>query len=125
MWTVFEYCYRDAANYKSFRKLWLDGQMTPAERCVIESGLADGEYFIAEQVGIPPLYDQLYSLSDGHTSDDHCWHELFCIRHATTLPADAKPWGSVDDLVRRFKTAGAWDQCFTPHTVEIVIERVS
>ncbi|MBO9696671.1 MAG: hypothetical protein J7499_10785 [Sphingopyxis sp.] len=125
MWTIFEYCYRDAANYKSFGKLWLEGRMTPAERRVIESRLADGEYFIAEQIGIPPLYEQLYSLSDGHTSDDHCWHELFDIRHAGILPADAKPWGSVDDLVRRFGVAEEWDQRHTPHTVEIVIERVN
>jgi len=125
MWTIFEYCYRDAANFKAFGKLWLEGEMAPAERRVIESRLADGEYFIAEQVGIPPLYDQLYSLSDGHTSDDHCWHELFDIRYAAILPADAKPWGSVDDLVRRFGTAGEWDQRHTPHMVEVLIERVS
>lgn len=125
MWTIFEYCYRDAANYKSFGKLWLDGEMTPAERSIIENRLADGEYFIAEQIGIPPLYGQLYSLSDGHTSDDHCWHELFEIRRAAALPADAKLWGTVDDLARRFGAVKQWDQRYTPHTVEIVIERLS
>lgn len=125
MWTIFEYCYRDAANYKSFGTLWLDGEMASDARRAIENSLADGEYFIAEQVGIPPLYDQLYSLSDGHTSDDHCWHELFGIRQAATMPVDAKLWGSVDDLVRRFGAVEKWDQFHTPHTVEIVVERVS
>jgi len=123
VWTAFEYCYRDAANFKAFGTLWLGGQLSQSDRRIIDSALADGEYFIAEQIGIPPLYEQLYSFSNGRVSEDHCWHELFDIRSAATLPTDAKPWGPAADLVGRFGSVGEWDQRYTPHAVEIVIER--
>ncbi len=50
--------------------------MTPDERDAILSRLEDGNLFIAEQVDVPPLYEQLYRWSGGPIAADHCWHQF-------------------------------------------------
>lgn len=106
--TAFEYRYRDASNYKVSGRILLDGQLSKSDRAQITSKLHDGEFFIAEQVGIPPLYQALYELSDGPTDDDHAWHEFDAIVDEPSVN-DEILWGSAADLVSRFQCVGNWN----------------
>ncbi len=74
-------------------------------------------YFVAEQVGVPPLYEELYSYSNGPTVDDHAYHEFHGLRVATDSEVNSLPiWGTVLELIKRFKRErGAWDCRLTPH----------
>jgi len=78
--TGFEYRYRDAGNFKASGRLLLTGSLSESERDEIIARLEDSELFIAEQIGIPTLYGQLYAINGGPNDDDHCWHEFvrFC-----------------------------------------------
>ena len=42
------------------------------------------EFFVAEQVGIPPLSEKLFEFGGGATSEDHAWHEFGGFRAAST-----------------------------------------
>lgn len=66
-WTLFKYLYRDASNFKSRGSVVLSGLLSVAERGFIASKMEGGEFFIAEQIGVKPLYEALYELSDGVT----------------------------------------------------------
>ena len=55
MWTAFEYQYRDADNFKAFGTVILDGAVSEADESVVRAHLNSGEFFIAEQIGVPPL----------------------------------------------------------------------
>ena len=60
---VFDYMYRDAANYKAYGPPLLKGEVTEEDQRRLKSKLESGEFFIAEQIGIPALYGELWSLS--------------------------------------------------------------
>lgn len=106
--TAFEYLYRDASNYKAHSHIFLSGRLSDTDRALIVSKLQDGEFFVAEQVGIPPLYEALYDLSDGPTEDDHGWHEF--IAFADEVPARDEPiWGPADDLTLKFAAVTSWN----------------
>ena len=64
-YVVMEYLYRDADNYKAFGKILLSGNVTESYVAEIKSFLDFGEIFVAEQVGIPALYSQLWEFSNG------------------------------------------------------------
>ena len=106
--TAFEYRYRDASNYKVSSRILLSGQLSESDRALIASKLQDGEYFIAEQVGVPPLYQALYDLSDGPTDDDHAWHEFDAIVDEPS-PGDEILWGSAAELVAKFQNVTSWN----------------
>ena len=106
--TAFEYRYRDASNYKAWGRILLNGRLSDADRALVIDSLEDGEFFVAEQVGIPPLYQALYQLSDGPTEDDHGWHEF--VAFTDQVPADDEPlWGSANDLALRFAGVKRWN----------------
>jgi hypothetical protein len=108
MTTAFEYRYRDASNYKASGRILLNGRLSDVGRALIIDSLEDGEFFVAEQVGIPPLYEALYQLSDGPTEDDHGWHEF--VAFTEKVPADDEPvWGSANDLALRFAGIKRWN----------------
>ena len=67
MWTAFDYMYRDAVNFKAFGTAILDGHLQPEDKQLIRQRFSSGEFFIAEQVGIPSLYRQLYGVVDPPT----------------------------------------------------------
>ena len=121
---VMEYLYRDASNYKAFGEILLKGDLTKTNIEEIRSLLLDGEFFIAEQVNIPPLYDQLWRYSNGPTSDDHVFHELSNFRQATSQDIEELPqWGTLSDLLTKLRIVNnRWDctrsaHCFLPfHT---------
>lgn len=113
---VFEYIYRDASNYKAYGILLLKGGYTEADMQQIRDVCEEDVRFIAEQINVPALYGQLYEYSDGPTDDDHVFHEFLFLRDAATEDLSQASWGSVTDLVKRFRdTNGAWDYTLSPH----------
>ncbi len=114
-YSIFDYMYRDASNYKSVGSLLLKGRVTEKKLATINASLSDDEFFIAEQVGIPPLYEELWKLSNGPTEDDHVWHTFNNLRKAHVDEIVGEPWGSVAELVARFKLINYWRQRLSPH----------
>jgi hypothetical protein len=113
-WTMFEYLYRDAGNFKVFGSVALEGHISNADCEVVRAKLDSGEFFIAEQIGVPPLYEQLYQWSDGPTGSDHCWHELVGFRES----GDAEGFpngGTAKDFVIRVSRINEWNLPLSPH----------
>lgn len=107
-YTVFEYMYRDAANYKVFGSLWLDGEFPDEDKERFASLLEMDEFFIAEQVAIPALQPLLGSASDLNT-DDHVWHSFVRFRPEGCLPRDQKLHETWNVFIRRFdEVSGNW-----------------
>lgn len=113
--SVFDYLYRDASNYKAWGSLLLEGSATEEDIEVLRVQLDGGEFFIAEQVGVPTLYAELWQLSDGPSDDDHVWHTFHELRPASPEDISKAPWGRVVDLVARFKSISKWDEQLSPH----------
>lgn len=115
--TVFEYLYRDAANYKAWGSLLLEGSISPEAKNGLMQCLVSEEFFVAEQVSIPALYEGLYAYSGEPTVDDHAFHEFSEIRPATPEEVGAMtPWGSVTNLVGAFLAAKErWDVRLSSH----------
>lgn len=114
MWTAFDYMYRDAGNFKAFGTIILEGRLRAADREIIRSRLSNREFFVAEQVGVPPLYQELYRWSEGATKSDHCWHEFVgfrCIAAPENDPSRIK----TSEFVRRFTSLKNWDETLSPH----------
>jgi len=108
---IFEYLYRDADNYKAFGEILLTGKVTDNNIEELKSLLDSGEYFVAEQVGIPTLYSQLWKYSNGPTVADHAYHEFSELRPATSGEVESMDlWGDVESLLSKFRCAGThWD----------------
>lgn len=113
---VFEYLYRDASNYKAWGTILLSGVPSQTDLVVLRARLDSGEYFVAEQVGIPAVYKELWDLSGGPTSDDHALHEFVNLRQATTEETAALPlYGSLSKLLEAFQVVTAWDYSLSPN----------
>ncbi|SFN96653.1 hypothetical protein SAMN05660284_02618 [Formivibrio citricus] len=111
-YSVFEYLYRDAGNYKAWGALLLEGETTEAEMARIRRHLLDNEFFIAEQIGVPVLYEQLWQQCQSEPSEelDHVWHEFCRIREATAEDRIQLPtFGTTAALVAAFEAVGKWD----------------
>ena len=115
MLTAFDYLYRDAGNFKAFGSVLLDGPVTNADEELVRQHLDGSEYFIAEQVGVPPLYDQLYGWSDGPTASDHCWHEFVGFREFSTASRTDVAVVPAGEFVARFAQVTNWDEGLSPH----------
>lgn len=114
--TVFEYLYRDAGNYKAGGQLLLTGECTATSEDVIRKSCDSWNHFVAEQVGVPALYAELYQYSGGPTEDDIAFHEFECLRPASQEDlASLSRWGSLDTLASRFKAVKYWDCLLSPH----------
>ena len=102
---VFNYLYCDASNYKAFGSVWLTGTLTGGERAELIRHLESGEFFVAEQIGVPPLYSTLFGNGGGPTEDDHAWHmfEDFCEKDE--LAENAEVWGEASSLLTAFRAA--------------------
>lgn len=113
---VFEYLYRDASNFKSFGRLWVRGELSQIDKEELLSCLDIDNTFVAEQIGIPALYDELFSYSNGRTCDDHSWHEFSSFQDKTELPANVEVWGTTRALLSSFKGCkDAWDPEHSPN----------
>ncbi len=117
MRTIFEYRYRDAGNFKASGSVTLEGSLTPQQEKAIRTKLQDGDFFIAEQIGVPPLYDQLYQWSSGPIDTDHCWHEFVGFRMEAEMEAsDGKQCiGTTTEFVKRFASVVRWKEALSPH----------
>lgn len=113
--SVFEYFYRDASNYKSWGFVLLSGAATSCDIEKLTSHLESGCYFIAEQLCLPPLYAELWAFSNGRTSDDHVWHTSYSLRAATAPEMEAPVFGEVEKLIQRNVATSKWDATLSPH----------
>lgn len=113
--SIFEYLYRDASNYKVWGTLLLEGVANETDLQVLASKFESGELFIAEQLGIPALYADLWEFSNGPTEDDHVWHTFHALRVVTPDDTRAEVFGSVADLVTKFKSVREWNLELSPH----------
>ncbi|MHB0971758.1 MAG: hypothetical protein ACYC7A_14120 [Thermoanaerobaculia bacterium] len=64
--TAFEYCYRDASNWKRYGTVIFEGAPDDALTTRLTAALHDDLWFIAEQIRIPAVF------FDGTSDDDHC-----------------------------------------------------
>lgn len=115
MHTNFDYRYRDAGNFKAFGSVTFDGSITPQQKEAVRSTLESGDFFIAEQVGVPPLYDQLYHWSNGPIEADHCWHEFVGFEEARRANSDGECGEPIAAFVARFTSIVEWDEALSPH----------
>jgi hypothetical protein len=116
---VFEYLYRDASNYKAFGEVWLTGALSDDDKSIILNCFESREFFVAEQIGVPPLYRQVFEFSGGRTEDDHAWHTFEGFRSEDDLADDAEVWGSAAKLVQACKAATRnWKPALSPNFVE-------
>ena len=114
--TQINYLYRDASNYKAHGEIFVEGFLSQDEKDFIFRILDDGESFIPEQVGFPPLQDELLEYEE-ENGDDHVWHELSLINEIDkkdcTVP-DNEIW-TKENLLSAFKEVkdlGGWDESF-------------
>jgi hypothetical protein len=115
MWTAFDYMYRDAGNFKAFGTVILDKELSQADRQMISERLDAGDNFIAEQIGVPPLYEQLYRWSDGATQCDHCWHEFIGFRDLARAPDEHLDVFDATAFISQFKSISEWDGSLSRH----------
>lgn len=114
--TIFEYLYRDASNYKAYGLLLLRGDFSDEHQTALKQYCEDAEYFVAEQLDIPPLCEHLWAQSSGRNEDDHAWHEFLGLREPSIEEQAAlKEWGTLDDLLRRFRAIQKWDLSLSPN----------
>lgn len=114
--TVFEYVYRDAGNFKTAGRLLLSGQDEEAEQA-IRACLEWGNQFVAEQIGVPALCEEHWDSVGEEPSDlDHAYHELVCLRPAEKADMSLREWGSLTGMVARMKAAARrWDVTLSPN----------
>ncbi len=117
MWTLFNYLYRDASNYKAFGRIALRGQLSVADRNAIAAKFEDGFLFIAEQIDVPVLHEELFRWSDGPTTDDHCWHEWCDFEETESLgnTPDASVWGGASDFAAKVREVEMWRGELSPN----------
>ena len=116
--SVFEYLYRDAGNFKAWGELLLEGVLTDAEISRLTARFDEGELFVAEQIGVPALYEELWLQCQCDPSDelDHVWHEFSETRVATGEDlARLKPWGAATVLLASVEKVDAWDLTRSPN----------
>lgn len=116
--TEVHYVYRDASNFKSHGKVAMLGSITVRQEEMIRSRCDSGEFFVAEQIGVPPLYGKLYEFSNGPTPDDHCFHQFMSFEIVElNASADIELWGTVDDFVDRVSAIVEWKLDLSPHYI--------
>ncbi|KGM57828.1 hypothetical protein N799_01315 [Lysobacter arseniciresistens ZS79] len=114
--SVFEYQYRDAGNWKTAGTLLLTGASDDADT-TIRNSLEWADQFVAEQVGVPSLCPKHFeSTGDGPSDLDHAYHEFVRLRTATPADLSLPPAGDLPDLVKRFRAAAnRWDVTLSPN----------
>lgn len=112
---IFEYLYRDASNYKVWGTLLLEGVANETDLQALASKFESGELFIAEQLGIPALYADLWEFSNGPTEDDHVWHTFHALRAVTPDDTNVEIFGSLENLVAKINSVREWNLELSPH----------
>lgn len=112
---VFEYQYRDASNYKAWGEMLLSGVPSQNDIATLRARLESDVYFVAEQVGIPALYQQLWDFG-GPNCDDHALHEFVALREANEDEIKSlRLFGSLSDLLKAFEAVTMWDYSLSPN----------
>lgn len=84
----FDYCYRDAANYKNYGSKFYSNAASldiKSIRNLILQGLIDGEWFAPGKWKVPALYFKDYSFDPAL---DHGWHEFVGVYECSTADSD-------------------------------------
>lgn len=113
--SIFEYLYRDASNYKAWGSLVLRGGFKLSDLEILKSKFDAGSYFIAEQLCIPPLYAELWQYSDGPTMNDHVWHEFYSLRLANDEDTSLRVFSTVRRFVDNIGFINDWKPKLSPH----------
>ena len=113
--SVFSYLYRDAGNYKAYGRLLLKGTASVSDIETLRQHFDSGEFFIAEQLGIPALYSELWAFSSGPISDDHVWHTFEELKPATADDLTLPIFDTVKSLTKKIKSAIVWNTELSPH----------
>lgn len=113
--TQFHYLYRDADNYKAHGMIALDGVVTPERWKEALRRLEGGQFFVAEQLEVPPLYQALYRLSGQATSADHCWHTFVDIDLLSEADPSTYHRVACDVFVARLAAVKEWRDDLSPH----------
>ena len=108
---IVEYLYRDANNYKDFRRLLLNGTLTKLEIEEIRAKLDEQLYFIPAQVGLPPA-DRLQRQFGYDYEADHPWHELTRIEvvgvNGVNLEEEETEEMTAPELLEAFRAVEFW-----------------
>lgn len=103
-YSVIEYQYRDASNFKAYGEILVEGIFSKSDMELIHSYMYDnGEYFIPEEINIPPLQMKLWKEFGGPNDDDHEWHSIECIRNAQQEDFKLPLWGTKQFLIESFQ----------------------
>jgi len=78
---ILEYQYRDGGNFKSCDFVLLEGEADEKCKNLLLSYLIDKTWFIAEQIGLPDLFEGV--IKWGPSKLDHEYHEFVELRQAT------------------------------------------
>lgn len=115
--TMFDYSYCDAGNFKSYGSVLLIGDLMPDDCAEIEAKMESSEFFIAEQIGVKPLYEVLYKFSNGMTGQDHVWHcfQGFRKSDASDNTVGMEIWGTVSEFKKMFSRITNWNLRLSPH----------
>jgi hypothetical protein len=113
--SLFQYFYRDASNYKVWGSVLLKGEATHAQVTQIRSCFEAEEFFIAEQLGLLPLYAALWAFSDGPTDADHVWHTFHDMQVAGLDQANRTVFDTVENFISRVEAISEWNQKLSPH----------
>ena len=101
----FDYLYRCAGNYKQWGEVFLSNpQDRPVEELesAIRAKLIDGEFFIAEQIGVPTLY-----FEETDPELDHGWHEFTGLALVEHAPSD----GDSESIEAMLEKLAAMEEC--------------
>lgn len=105
--TKLTYLYRDGSNYKQWDEVIVAGSL---DRDAITRCLWEGDFFIPQAAGLPPLQDRFAAQGyDFPNEDDHAWHEIESLE-----PTEDPPTLDITaaDLAQRFKQASehGWER---------------
>jgi len=113
--SVFEYLYRDASNFKVWGEVVLRGRVADSDVTRLRQCLDAGEFFIAEQIGLPTLYEELWAFSGGPTSADHVWHTFHALRSAQIDEGAAQTFDTTENFIARFEAISKWNRQLSPY----------
>ena len=95
----------------------LAGKLTTEEQDAIKAKMESGQFFIAEQVGIPSLCEKLFAFGGGPTAEDHAWHEFDSFQQETfdLLNTENEVTTSAKQLSDAFCAVGNWKPELSPN----------
>ena len=104
-YSVFEYLYRDAGNYKTHARVLLRGRAGDEDHVSIRDVLDDGT-FVPTRVGLPSLHERHWRDCGCGFDDelDHPLHEFAGLRPAWPDEIESlTPSGTVAQLIGHFR----------------------